>query len=891
MPKYKLISKSKPIIEYNCKKCELFKKVKRPIVGWEGDPNHKLLFIDDSPNKKVDGGDIFFKGTLSEKLRKFQLKYKMKNILKGYAIQCCNTGSHSDIQAKCCRDKMARMIKELKPTAIISFGEATINSLLGTYNKLSIQALRGRAIPSHEFNCMIMPTYNSKEFRYIDEKTGEWKDNYSRIKAFDFDLEIFFHSFKEKYHNRKFVSDLLTRRDILKNKSITQVKTIKELEKVVEYLEEKKNFAFDYETTNNKPFDDDFEVISLCFAHENKAWAIYLDDYNGDLKQTKHITLSVLNNSDILKIIQNKQFEELSTRWWCQDIIDDYETNELGQVIINYFDTMLASHIVDERQSTTGLDFQTQVRFGISSFYDENKMMKWLKPPKGKKVNRIKECSKDLLIEYTGHDGIESYAHWKALTHSSMLGQNEKYNWCLNFISEGCDVFANMSKRGMPINNKKLKGLRKQFEDIKDNIQEKIENDKDIKGFTKSRRKSLNVQSPKQVRDFLYNYLKLTPIKKTKSGKKGIKEDATDASVIQHHAEKDNVFFCRQATKAKKLEKGMVVLNGIERWTCKDNKMHSSIWMNTTETMRSSSSDLNIQNIPVHGYIIEDEDHKIPWEKVREVFEREGQDYIIAEVDFERNEVVGAANLSGDKQLIDDINTDFDMHSHWTNVLFNWDHPFEAYKQDKDLENYRYLTKNNWTFANFYKAGNKSIAESFRKFKVYLDFLFKEYEKKKRPLSFEKWAITRSEEHISECQNYFFKRYSRYKEFQDETFQFYLDNRYIESALGFRRHYPLTATEIANFDIQATSYHILLDACTRIEKRLIKEKKESSQRAQIHDSNWLMIYLPEVLDIINLVNYEMTNHNLPNVPKLAKLGTEWKVGCNWGQMKKISSLL
>jgi DNA polymerase I-like protein with 3'-5' exonuclease and polymerase domains len=264
---------------------------------------------------------------------------------------------------------------------------------------------------------------------------------------------------------------------------------------------------------------------------------------------------------------------------------------------------------------------------------------------------------------------------------------------------------------------------------------------------------------------------------------------------------------------------------------------------------------------------------------------------MIAEIDFERNEVVGAANISGDKQLIEDINTNFDMHSHWTNVIFGWKHLFEEYKTNKELENYRYLTKNNWTFANFYKAGNKSIAESFRKFEVYVEFLRKEFEKTKTRLPFEKWIIERSEEHILNCQSIFYKRYSRFKEWQDERIEFYNTHGYIETPLGFRRHYPMQTTEIINFDIQATSYHILADACIRIEKRTLKEGFKSQLRGQIHDSLFLMIHVDEILEMIDLVNHEMINHNLPNVNKFAKLGTEWKVGVNWGQMRNISSLL
>lgn len=882
--KYKLES------NYNCKKCGLFEKAKNPVVSYQGDVNWKILFIDECPNASVDRDikERFFRGSIGEELRSIELKYKMKNTLRGFAYQCYNGGSSSEIYAKCCRSKLKKMIKELRPTCIVSLGEIATNSLLGTVNKVGIERLRGRVIPSHEFNCLIMPTFTSKEFRKKDEN-GEWKENYSRKEAFKLDITKFLNLYFDVYHKRFAIEQFLKRRDIFKNKKIHQIKTVKEFMQLCDNLEELKFFAFDYETTNTKPYDDYFEVISLCFAHESEAWVIYLPEYFSDITYLKRKVLSLFKNTNILKLIQNKQFEELATRWWCRDVLCGYERDDLNQVIKNYYDTMLASHVVDEREGTTGLDFQSLVRFGIKSFYDENKMDRYLKlRNKDDKQNHIKECPKETLIEYTGRDGIETFHNWKALTH--LQTESDKYPYCIDFISKVCDVFANMSERGIPIDRKFLLKEEIKFENIQDKLQSKIDNDKQIIEFEKSKGKKLNVQSPKQMRDFLYNYLKLAPIKKTKGGKKGIIEESTDQSVINHHAEIDNIPFCKMAVKKKKIKKGLDVLKSIKRYTNEDNKIHPSFWMNTTATMRSSSSDLNFHNVPVHGFIIEDEDYKIPWEEIRQCFIRENQQYIIVEVDFERNEVVGAANLSKDKQLIKDINENFDMHSHWTNVIFGWNHPFEDYKSNKELHDYRYLTKNNWTFANFYKAGNKSIAESFRKFPVYTEFLQKEYDKKKRVDNFKDWMIIRSEDHIKECQTYFYDRYNRFKSWQDEQIEFYNQNGYVETPLGFRRHYPLMTTEIVNFPIQATSYHILADANIRIEKRFLKEGFKTELGGQIHDSLWIMACLDEILEVITLVDYEMTHHNLPEVNKLAKLGTEFSVGVNWGTMKKISSL-
>lgn len=579
---------------YNCQKCTLSEKAKNPMVGYQGDENHKILFIDECPNSVIDKNknERFFRGSIGEELRIIELKYKMKNTLRGFAYQCYNNGPSSEIYAKCCRKKLIKMIKELKPTCIVSLGEVATNSLLGTVNKVGIERLRGRIIPSHEFNCIIMPTFNSREFKRKDEVTGEWKENYSRKEAFKWDINKFLGLYFDKYIKRGIVESFIKRRNIFKNKEVHQIKTIKEFIQLQSKLEQLEVFAFDYETTNTKPYDDNFEIISLCFAHGSEAWVVYLLDYIGNLVNTKHITLNLLNNSKILKLIQNKQFEELATRWWCKDIINEYDRDNFNQVIINYYDTMLASHVVDEREGTTGLDFQSLVRFGIKSFYDENKMDKWLKlRNKEDKQNHIKECPKDLLIEYTGRDGIETFHNWRALNH--LQTESNKYPYCIEFLSEVSDVFSNMSERGIPIDEKFLTKESVKFENIQDNLQNKIDNDKQVKAFEKERGKKLNIQSPKQMRDFLYNYLKLDSIKKTKGGKKGIIEESTDQSVIKHHAEIDNISFCKMAVKKKKIKKGLDVLKGIKRFTNEDKKIHPSFWMNTTETFRSSSSDLN----------------------------------------------------------------------------------------------------------------------------------------------------------------------------------------------------------------------------------------------------------------------------------------------------------
>lgn len=394
-----------------------------------------------------------------------------------------------------------------------------------------------------------------------------------------------------------------------------------------------------------------------------------------------------------------------------------------------------------------------------------------------------------------------------------------------------------------------------------------------------------NLRSSQQISDFLFNYLKLKPIKLTEK-----KKASVDESVIINYAEKENVEFCKLLLEYRKLEKAKgTYLADIKRWmqTTKrfDNLvvlLHPDFWLNTTETCRSSSSNPNQQNQPKHGDIREG----LPWKVLREIYiSLQDKNWCLGEVDYEGAEVKTVANISMDYQLIEDLNNNLDMHSHWTNVIFGWDYDLPYIK--KNFEEERHIVKNNWTFANIYLAGAESIAREFRKFDVYKKFvrdIYNKLPKKTQPFFdfFESFSVR----HISDCQDVFFGRYSRLKQWQKEYIDFYYRNGYIETPLGFRRNHPLTPNEIVNFPIQATSFHILLHSLIRVQKELLKNDFKSYPIAQIHDSGLFMLWKPEAHEFFELVDDLMINHELP-IAKEAALGTEWSIGRDWLNMKTI----
>lgn len=107
-----------------------------------------------------------------------------------------------------------------------------------------------------------------------------------------------------------------------------------------------------------------------------------------------------------------------------------------------------------------------------------------------------------------------------------------------------------------------------------------------------------NINSSQQVAEFLYDFLKLNPVKQTSGGKSGIQKNSVDASVIQYHAEKDNNEFCRLLLDRRKIEKANgTTVAGLKRFIIDHGeglyKIHPDFWLNIVETYRSSSSDPN----------------------------------------------------------------------------------------------------------------------------------------------------------------------------------------------------------------------------------------------------------------------------------------------------------
>lgn len=900
-PKYKLktISPKKSPSTYNCDKCGLYTKVNRPEFGIYGNKDSKLMIVGNCPDKECDGDGVPFAGENSSSIRNIFLKNRIH--LKKDASTCfavsCNYKKKSTVHPKCCRSLLVEHIQSVSPNLIIAIGETAILSILNIYGEnLSITQLRGRIIPSHEFNCLIFPVFGMEDiYKPTQDENGNWKIRtiFDYKQALEWDLRKILNLWHRKYHKISEVKKILNERNILKDISITQIKTVKELEKAVEIIRKNKSFSYDYETTNAKPYDEYFEVYYVGLGIKNKAWVIYVKDFD-NIEKAKEIILNLLQDPDIQVNIQGAKFEELSSRIWFN--------KPRQRIINNSFCTLLGTHIIDEREKTNSLDFQNIVRFGIIPYDGEIK--KYLKKKnKDDKVNTIHLAPVDKMVYYNGMDVITTQNNAEVLQNVLIPGY-EKNQWCYDLLYEGDMRFADIQEKGINIDIERLESIEEFFEEKKNELIDEIIHIPSVKNFfgreiTGDEFETF-LNSPKQLQQYLYTFCKLKPIKKTSKGE----NFSTDKEVIKYHAERDDEPLCKKLIEYRGLNKAKsTYVDDIKRNICEDGRLHYGFLMFGASSFRPSSTDPNVLNFPKHDDIIPG----VPWTIIREVFvptyekilDKEKGDFIFLQVDMTGFELYVGAGISGDPKFIKDVN-ETDIHAREAVRIFELDcDPSEVKKRTfifdgkefKGGKHLRFQAKNNGVFASIYGSNSNSIARNMRLLDSFISFAKDKYKKIKTKLSFQEWFTPWSEEHLKNWQQeQFFKDYTILKESQESTIAYYKQNGLLEFPMGFRNHYPLTRNEILNRNIQGTAWLNLLYALIHIHDELKKKRFRTSIVLSVYDDILFDAYKPEIYDVIEMADRHMlANPDLPQFEfsKYLKLKNEWTAGYRFSDMKDI----
>ena len=602
--------------------------------------------------------------------------------------------------------------------------------------------------------------------------------------------------------------------NIEKEQISTKYKTIKNLDdlKIVENLvDSSKFFAFDVETSSLNMNEKNLVGISFS-AKKYEGFYIPLNhNESGNIQEDKVILwLKNLLTRNQDKIIgHNLKFDI--------GVLQNYDIH----ITRFHSDTMLMSYIVNSTAARHNLD-------ALSEHYLSRKTIKF-EDVIGKGPKKLKNFSEVTIKDATNYacEDVDITIHLYEVLSS-------KVDEILNKLLEQIEyplvfVLLDMEKRGALIDASHLKKLSDKFGKELLDLVTSIHKDSGV---------VFNLDSPKQLSEVLFEKMNIPTkgLKKTSSG-----YYSTSESILQKLSNENDVV--KDILKYRSLAKLKSTYTDKIVEICDQNsKVHTSYHQAVTSTGRLSSSDPNLQNIPIRT------EEGIT---IREAFVAPKGKKILA-IDYSQIELRLMAHYSQDPLMLESFNNNEDIHKRTASEIFG--------KNIEEIDSDMRRKAKTINFGLLYGMSAFGLANQL--------------------------SVTRPEAETF-LQSYFTK-YSRVKEFMGEIVELAKKNKFVTTIYGRKIHVPnidspnymiRQASERAaiNGPLQGTAADIIKVAMVSLDKHLKKSELEINSILQVHDE--LVFEVPESLtesDLIDVIDL-MENTTKIDVPLKVELG----FGANW----------
>ena len=392
------------------------------------------------------------------------------------------------------------------------------------------------------------------------------------------------------------------------------------------------------------------------------------------------------------------------------------------------------------------------------------------------------------------------------------------------------EVLASMQYEGIYIDKQELLDFGKELQEKIDILTQEIY---ELTG------EEFNINSTKQLGEILFEKLKLTVKKKTKTGY------STDVDVLEkikyEHPVIEKILEYRQLQKLNS-----TYVEGLIPYIDETGRIHSKFHQTVTTTGRISSTDPNLQNIPTRMEL---------GRKLRKVFKPE-QGYIFVDADYSQIELRVLAHISEDKNMIEAFCNNEDIHAQAASKVFNI--PLEE------------VTKEERTKA---KAVNFGIVYGISEFGLG-----------------EQLGVSRkkAKEYIEQ----YLDKYSGIKEFMTNIVEETKEKGYVETLYHRRRYVPELKSNnymvrqfggrvAMNTPIQGTAADIMKIAMINVYNKLKENNLKSKLIVQVHDEILVETLESEKEQVKQIVKEEMENVIKLKVPLLAEV----EEGYNWYEAK------
>lgn len=581
-----------------------------------------------------------------------------------------------------------------------------------------------------------------------------------------------------------------------------------EAKELADFLLTNEIVSLDMETTSIEALDA--KLVGLSFSTEDfRAWYVPVSRETEKAKKILEIFRPVYENPKILKVGQNLKYD--------LTVLANYGIHLSGPL----FDTMLAHYLI-QPELRHNMDYLAEIYLNYKTIHIEE-----LIGPKGRGQKNMGDLEPKDIYKYACEDADVTLRLMKPL--SEELRKNSLEEVFQNIEMPLMPVLARMERNGVVLDTETLKEVEHDFTARLQTLEKDIY---ELAGH------EFTINSPRQVGEVLFGELKLSEkVKKTKSGQYSTSEEVL-RDLHSKHPIVQKILDYRGlkkllSTYVEALPKLINPATG---------HIHTSFNQAVTATGRLSSSNPNLQNIPVRG-----EDGR----EIRKAFiPEEGEIFFSA--DYSQIELRIMAHLSGDEHMIEAFNAGHDVHAATAARIFH--------KDIKDISQDERRKAKTANFGIIYGISAFGLAE--------------------------RMDVSRTE--AKELIDSYFEMYPKIKDYISKAVDTAREKGYIETEFGRRRYLPdinsrnavvrgYAERNAVNAPIQGTAADIIKIAMIRVQQRLDAEGCKARMMLQVHDELNFSVPTDEFDKVKRIVIEEMQGAYKMSVPLEADCGE----GKNW----------
>ena len=586
------------------------------------------------------------------------------------------------------------------------------------------------------------------------------------------------------------------------------VENEEEMRQLCDFFFTKEILCLDTETTSTHPVDA--ELVGLSFSVEpHRAYYVPISANREEALKILEIFKPLYEDPKILKIGQNLKYD--------LEVLRNYNIRLQGPM----WDTMIAHYLI-QPELRHNMDYMAEAYLGYKTVHIDE-----LIGPRGKNQRSMRDLSPTLVYEYACEDADITLQLKEKLEPELKRLDCEKLFYEIEMPL--MPVLAEMEMNGVLLDTESLRQTSKDLTARMNEIEAHIY---DLAG------ERFNISSPKQVGDILFAKMKI--IEKPNKTKTG--QYVTSEEVLTQLAGKHEIVSEILAFRGLKKLLSTYIDNLPLLINKRTGHIHTSFNQCVTATGRLSSSDPNLQNIPVRG-----EDGK----EIRKAFVPEpGCQFFSA--DYSQIELRVMAHLSQDENMIQVFREGKDLHGATAANIYK--KPIEEVTRDERTKS---------------KRANFGIIYGITVFGLA-----------------ERLDISRDE--ARQLIDGFFETFPKVKDYMERAKQEAREKGYVETLFGRRRYLPdinsanatvrgFAERNAINAPIQGTAADIIKVAMIRIHERFQREGIKSKMLLQVHDELNFSVYPEEQCRVGEIVVQEMQNALQLAVPLVADSG--W--GDNW----------